>query len=429
MSHGDPQATLTEHDGGAEEDAPPRRGLFVLESPDSDIRGNWLETEPALTLGRAVKAARARSVRDPLLSRKHVTIRRRGSLQVYEVRDEASKNGTWVGGKRISHVTVKDGDIVRVGGTLMMFGPLPPDLDADEDTGGLLGQSVAMRKLRADIDRVAATKLHVLVQGETGTGKELVARRLHHKSERSGDHIAVNCAAIPKDLAEAYLFGHRKGAFTGATQDTEGSLTKADGGTLFLDEVGEMPAELQPKLLRVLETSDFTPVGETTPVHCDVRVVAATHVDLREAVESGRFRQDLYARLAGYVLEVPPLRDRRVDIPDLLRHFLTGTGVFPSVALLEAAVLHAWPMNVRELRSFSQRLAVDSDEKAAKASLMPAGGGRAGGTSKAPTRDELVELLEKHSGSVARIAEHFGKDRRQVYRWLERHRLEADSYR
>ena len=151
---------------------------------------------------------------------------------------------------------------------------------------------------------------------------------------------------------------------------------------------------------------------------------------LREAVESGKFRQDLFARLAGYVIQVPPLRDRREDIPELLRHFLTGTGVFPSVALLESAVLHDWPMNVRELRSFSQRLAVDSDEKAAKASLVPSSGkARPGAPSKAPSREELVELLEKHSGSVARIAEHFGKDRRQVYRWLERHRLEADDYR
>lgn len=187
---------------------------------------------------------------------------------------------------------------------------------------GFVGQSRSLRKILEDVERLQASAASVLIAGESGTGKELIARAFHVRSAKAeGPFLPVNCASIPRELAESLLFGHVKGAFTGADKDQTGYFELADGGTLFLDEVGDMPAELQTKLLRVLEDNEIMPLGAREGKSVDVRIVAATNADLQELIGAGRFREDLYYRLARFTVEVPPLRDRREDVPLLVQHF------------------------------------------------------------------------------------------------------------
>jgi DNA-binding transcriptional regulator YiaG len=235
------------------------------------------------------------------------------------------------------------------------------DGDARAEIGGFVGVSSAARKLRAEVTRLSRTRATVVVVGESGTGKELVARALHEASPRAaGPYVAFNCATVPRDLFEGQLFGYRRGAFTGATTDHLGVLRAAEGGTIFLDEIGELPLDVQPKLLRFLENAEVFPLGEKRPLRVDVRVVAATHRDLAELVRRGAFREDLYYRLAVVTLDVPPLRARREDVAPLARHFLrvlAAPGDPPilspdAVRRLEA---HPWPGNVRELRNVMER--------------------------------------------------------------------------
>jgi two-component system NtrC family response regulator len=238
---------------------------------------------------------------------------------------------------------------------------LREDLDQRVEFSQLVGSSDAMHSVLEVVRRAAPSDATVLISGESGTGKELIARGIHQASERRhGPFVAVNCAAIPAELLESELFGHRRGAFTGAVADRVGKFERASGGTLFLDEIGELPALLQPKLLRVLQEQEVEPVGGQ-PKRVDVRVVAATNRDIDAALAAGAFREDLYYRLAVITVELPPLRARPDDIPLLIRHFLAKHGA-PGLAVSDAAMarLHAysWPGNVRELENFVQRMIV-----------------------------------------------------------------------
>ncbi|CAH2030398.1 sigma-54-dependent transcriptional regulator [Trichlorobacter ammonificans] len=230
------------------------------------------------------------------------------------------------------------------------------------DFSAIIGSSPAMEKVFQVVAKVADTEASVLITGESGTGKELVARSIHSRSSRaSGPFVAINCAAIPHDLLESELFGHVKGAFTGAVRDKSGRFALADGGTLFLDEVGELPPALQPKLLRALQERMIEPVGGTKPVKLDVRVVAATNLDMEKAMSDGTFREDLYYRLAVIPLHLPPLRQRRDDIALLLRHFCGRHGaekVQFDTAALAALLAYPWPGNVRELENLVERLLI-----------------------------------------------------------------------
>jgi DNA-binding NtrC family response regulator len=239
-------------------------------------------------------------------------------------------------------------------------------LNADLDRTGrfvhLVGQTTAMKRVYEQVARVAATSVTVLVTGESGTGKELVARTVHDLSRRRAhSFLAVNCGAIAPNLIESEVFGHERGSFTGAERQHRGFFERAHGGTLFLDEITEMPPALQVKLLRVLETGTFMRVGATSPLRCDVRVIAATNRDPLEAVASGALREDLYYRLNVFPIELPPLRDRREDIPLLTRHFLAdvgereGTFKRATPAALDKLMRYRWPGNVRELRNALQR--------------------------------------------------------------------------
>jgi two-component system NtrC family response regulator len=239
---------------------------------------------------------------------------------------------------------------------------LKEELSDRADFRNIVGISREMERVFDTVRKVADTEATILITGESGTGKELVARAIYSlSSRRNGPFVAVNCAAIPRDLLESELFGHVKGAFTGAVRDKTGKFQLADGGTLFLDEVGELPIELQPKLLRALQEKTAEPVGGTSPQKLDVRVVAATNADLEEAIAAGTFRDDLYYRLSVIPLHLPPLRERRDDIPLLIRHFTAKHGGGKVAFAPEAlAVLreYPWPGNVRELENTVERLLI-----------------------------------------------------------------------
>jgi DNA-binding NtrC family response regulator len=290
-------------------------------------------------------------LRDPCVSRVHCLIEVSGGRVL--LRDRGSTNGTWVNGARVSQAELRSGAVVQIGESRLRVA-------ADADQTALLGESAPMRRLREQIVALSPTGLSVLVHGETGTGKELVAQALHDLSGRRGGFVPLNCGAIPRELVESELFGHEKGAFTGAVGRRVGVFEEAHGGTLFLDEVAELPLELQPRLLRALETGMIRPVGSTRDLMLDVRVVAATHVDLRMAVRVGRFREDLYYRLVGHQLETPPLRARGHDVVLLARRFADELGQATGGCRLSDEALarlrrHPWPGNVRELRHVIRR--------------------------------------------------------------------------
>lgn len=235
-------------------------------------------------------------------------------------------------------------------------------LSGQLDRNQIIGESKKMEQLLQRVEKVASSQAFALISGESGTGKEVIAKALHRSSDRAQEpFIAVNCAAIPKDLIESELFGHLKGSFTGATKDRKGKFALADGGTLFLDEIGELPLDLQPKLLRALQEQQIEPVGGETE-QVDVRVIAATNRNLEEAMQAGSFREDLYYRLAVVPLEIPPLRERKGDIPLLLEHFLqkqqVGTGVRFSAQVLEYLQKYSWPGNVRELENVVEQMLI-----------------------------------------------------------------------
>ena len=287
--------------------------------------------------------------------------------------------------------------------------------------GRIVGQSAAIQQVHEQIEVVAPTEATVLIEGESGTGKELVAVALHERSPRADRPLVrVNCASIPRDLFESEFFGHVKGSFTGATRDRAGRFQVADGGTLFLDEVGEIPLELQGKLLRALQEGSVSRIGEDEERSVDVRVVAATNRDLQAEVRAGRFREDLYYRLTVFPIRVPPLRDRREDIPLLAQHFLeqgtTGRKRAPALRKADAELLMAydWPGNVRELQNVMERALISARGGKLLVLLPPASSGPSPAQPQTPAtpllndaemrtreRDNLVAVLNHHRWKIA----------------------------
>jgi transcriptional regulator with GAF, ATPase, and Fis domain len=422
--------------------AEPVPGVIFAFSPDARLAGLEDPCDPPLVLGRLAGGDVRVAVVDAAMSRRHVRLFASG--RSIHVEDLGSRNGTSVDGRRLDgEARLGPGRVVRAGNTLLVTALLPPGPPPPPvESASLAGGSPGFRALVRDLDRAAPRGLAVLLQGETGTGKELLAARLHEQSGRRGALVAVNCAAIPRDLLESTLFGHKKGAFTGAVEDAEGLFARADGGTLFLDEIGEMPAELQPKLLRALETFEVTPVGASRPQRFDVRVVSATNADLPAKVAAGAFRRDLYARLAGLVVDVPPLRARRSDIPLLARRFLGDAPLAIGADFLEPLLLAPWTMNVRELKVVMERALLYAGDGPALtgAHARAALGAEAPPVTlevkqvdedagDVPPRAELEALLAQAAGNVARLAQHYGKDRKQVYRWLKRRGIDPGSFR
>ena len=321
----------------------------------------------------------------------------------------------------------------------------PMTASDDAAVGGMVGRTEVMRSLFASLRRVAPQDTTVLVTGETGTGKELVARAVHELSPRAASpFIAVNCAALGEGVLESELFGHVKGAFTGAVRDRAGVFESAHGGTIFLDEVGEMSGSVQQRLLRVLQEREVTRVGSARPVRVDVRVVTATNRNLAELVESSRFRQDLYYRLAVFPLVVPPLRERRADIPLLVAHTIERLrGRAPDGATLTCSSFairlmrsYDWPGNVRELMSVVERAAVDAGFGRIEAQHLPpelrigtdGSESRYRSTRSADDeRDAIVAALEQTDGAIARAAELLGMGRTTLWRKLKQYGLTSET--
>ena len=300
-------------------------------------------------------------LRDPAVSRQHAAITADGGR--YSVRDLQSRNGTYVGDTRVGEATVPLGALLRLGNTTIAIHPRWWMREVAPGTsrrfGELYGESVAMREAFAILERVAPTDVTVLIEGESGTGKELAARSTHRASLRAERPlVAFDCASIPRELAESELFGHRRGAFSGALDDRAGAFQHAHGGTLFLDEIGELPSDLQPKLLRALETGEVRRVGDDAARKVDVRIVAATNRDLGAESRRGTFRSDLYYRLEVVKIRMPPLRQRPEDVAGLVTRLLEGR-ISPAEAIdgenLRRLTAYSWPGNVRELRNVLER--------------------------------------------------------------------------
>ncbi len=302
---------------------------------------------------------------DPAVSRVHATIDVDASG--YLLKDQDSKNGIFINGIRVREAFLEDKTELQLGNTTVRFELTDEKTEVHfsgrERFGNLLGKSREMREIFAILERVSPTDATVLIEGESGTGKELAAEAIHEHSDRSdGPLVVLDCSAIPSDLIESELFGHVKGAFTGATGSRKGAFESARGGTLFLDELGELSGELQPKLLRALEKGQIKPVGSNQTIDTDVRIIAATNRNLLHEVREQNFREDLYYRFAVIRVQLPPLRNRPEDIPLLVEHFLSAanerTGrddIDVSYKTMEKLKRHRWPGNVRELKNFIDR--------------------------------------------------------------------------
>ena len=387
----------------------------------------------------------------------------------YRLADLNSTNGTFVGELRIKEVYLRPGTAFRVGHTELRFQPLQDvveiALSQRDRFDQVIGGSIKMREIFATLEKVAPSDLTVMLTGETGTGKELVARAIHNMSpRRNKPFIVLDCGAIPKELMESTIFGHEKGAFTGAVGQHHGVFEQAQGGTIFLDEIGELDLTLQPKLLRVLENREIKRVGGDKTLKVDVRVLAATNRDLRKMVNSGTFREDLYFRLSVIYVENPPLRERKEDIPQLVHYFLAevakrrGLQLNIAVDAMSGLMSHDWPGNVRELRNVVERAASLCDgptvtradmvfgRESLSHSLSSSPGVSSSGTSgfnvgaallgpnvtfkdaKQQVLDDfermyLSELLNRNKGNITRSAHEAGLTRYHLRELLKRHNL------
>jgi transcriptional regulator with GAF, ATPase, and Fis domain len=405
-----------------------------------------------LTIGKA--ADNDLVLTDDTVSRQHCEIVR--APDGLHVRDLDSTNGTKIDGTRIREAMVQPGSVLKVGEVEIQFRPtlqkievLPSD---NTSFGPAIGQSLAMRTIFGVLERIAPTDATVLLEGETGTGKDVLARAIWSGSTRAGKpFLVVDCGAVTYSLIESELFGHERGAFTGAVATRQGAFELADGGTVFLDEIGELPLDVQPKLLRVLETREFRRVGGNRTLSTNVRVIAATKRDLNREVAAGKFREDLYFRLAVVPVTVPPLRARRDDIPALVQHMLRSAGagggelaVPPET--MQALAAHDWPGNVRELRNVLERaiyMAQAIGNRELGVVTLPTGHGTADSAfhfqpekSYRETRakyDAEFErryvkwLLGRHNGNISAAARDAKMDRKHLHDMAKKHGLRGNE--
>jgi len=385
-------------------------------------------------------------VHDESVSRRHARLRVGDPLRI---EDLGSRNGTFVAGRRLAAgeaVTVPLGAVIELGSTFLVVhrGSLVNGLAANPPSAEMLVVGETMQRLYGLLDTIAPSTLRVLILGETGTGKEVYARAVHARSDRAArPFIALNCASLVESLLESELFGHEKGAFTGAVVQRIGRFELAHRGTIFLDEIGEAPLELQPKLLRVLQEREFERLGGSRTLRSDARLIAATNRDLAQLVEQQKFRSDLFYRLNVFPVHVPPLRERAGDIPLLVEHFRRRVarehGVEPpeiSPQGLARMMEHPWPGNVRELENFVERAAI-LHAGAATLPFEPPRGTRAEPerdlagrarrerwTLERLEREHVLQVLEDTGGNQVRAAEVLGIDRRTLHRKLRAYSLD-----
>jgi DNA-binding NtrC family response regulator len=392
-------------------------------------------------------------VEDRAASRHHFEIQytERGYLLV----DLNSTNGTFLDGRRIERAYLSPSSQIRCGSSVITFAPINEEVtiepDREGELCGMVGQSVKMRQIFGLIKRIAPMDVSVIIQGETGTGKELVARAVHELSLRSrGPMVVLDCGAIPPNLIESELFGHEKGAFTGAVSSRPGAFERAAGGTIFLDELGELRLDLQPKLLRVLENREVRRVGGNDVIEVDCRVVAATNRDLVKEIAAGNFREDLYFRLSVIHVHLPPLRQRRDDIPNILKRALAEPELVErhgrkrfSPEALSLLMSYPWPGNVRELVNvLSHVLTFSEGEEILPAHLPPRvlGQAREGPLpfnehlSFKDAKEQLLENFEREyitsvlarcEGNLSRAARESGLHRKSIERLVKKYQLDA----
>jgi DNA-binding NtrC family response regulator len=389
---------------------------------------------------------------DPTVSRRHLSVALGEGGVV--VRDLGSTNGSFVRGSRFQELIIGFGAEIQLGQTSLKYVPEEEPVSvkpAESETfGSLLGRDPRMRQVFRLLEEVAATEATVLLEGETGTGKELLAEEIHrHSPRRERPFVVFDCAAVPKDLIESALFGHVRGAFTGAVSDRQGAFVEADGGTLFLDEIGELALEMQPSLLRAIDKRMVRPVGASGYQSVSVRVVAATNRDLRAEVAGRRFREDLYYRVAVFRISVPPLRERPSDVAPLVQRFvgeMAGRPLALAPADLERLARYPWPGNVRELRNLIERACALS-----KGDSLDLGDFFGSPGTPAPTpvstgvpyhlpfkeakaqvvdqfeRQYLQVLLERHGGNLSAAARSAEVDRKHLRELLRKHALRESS--
>jgi DNA-binding NtrC family response regulator len=389
---------------------------------------------------------------DPTISRRHLGVEPGPDGVV--LRDLGSTNGSFVQGARFNELTLGFGTEVTIGKTVLKYVPNEEALDLGpsdaESYGALVGRDPKLRRLFRLLDDVAATDATVLIEGETGTGKELFAEEIHrHSPRRDGPFVVFDCGAVPDELIESTLFGHVRGAFTGAVSDRRGAFEEADGGTLFLDEIGELSPAVQPALLRALDKQSVRPVGGTTYTRASVRVVAATNRNLRAEIAAKNFREDLYYRVAVVRMLVPPLRDRPDDIPLLVDHFIRQFRSARSLEIspedLERLRNHSWIGNARELRNVIERacaLSHGSRLEIEDALDQPAAGGTGPGSpveldlpfkeAKARIIDDFERayigaLLKRHGGNLSAAARAADIDRKHLRELLRKHGLRESA--
>jgi len=418
-------------------------GTFVvIQGPD---RGEMvaLRDEP-ISVGSSPSCDLVLS--DKAVSRKHLVAEPAGQEAV--VKDQGSTNGSFVAGSRFKEITVGYGAEIKLGRTVLKYLPeevaVEPEPTEASAFGALLGRDLKMRRLFNLLADVANTDATVLIEGETGTGKELVAEELHNHSNRSGGPFVVfDCGAVPRELIESSLFGHLKGSFTGAVADRKGAFAEAHGGTIFLDEIGELPLELQPSLLRVLDKKAVRRVGANTYDKVDVRIVAATNRDLRTHIAAKQFREDLYYRLAVIRVTLPALRERGGDIPFLVEHFVREFAGGRPIAVGPDAMgrlqRHTWPGNVRELRNTLERACVLSkgdtvnlDDAFSAETQAPSVGFRTdlpfkeakGQLVERFEREYIVDLMKRHKLNLSAAAREAQIDRKHLRELLRKYGMD-----
>jgi DNA-binding NtrC family response regulator len=430
----------------------PRRQpeLISLESVDRLILGRRDSGDLHAPSASPKHPGRA-EVFDPWMSGEHAELVR--TSEGFELHDLGSSNGTWIWGQRRTATLLQDGDLFDTGGTFWLYrsmiarDPLPTQ-PSDDVLGSLYPPLI---ELAERVRRVARTRVPVMLLGETGTGKEVLAREMHRLSGRTGPFIAINTGAIQRSLVASELFGVEKGAHSTAEVSRIGQVRTAEGGTFLLDEVGDTPMEVQVALLRLLQESEVLPVGGTNPVKLDVRFMCATHRDLTAMVKSGEFRADLYGRIKGCTLEVPSLEDRAEDIGMLIGRFLErygGESMTFSTTAYRALVQYHWPLNIRELEKTVETAVALAPRDRIELEHLP----REIATARPPLtrlRDEaglpVVEIADEapdaalareldrmmtlHNGNVSRVAKSMGRSRMQVHRWIKRLNVDPAAYR
>jgi DNA-binding NtrC family response regulator len=436
-----------------------RRGTFLFlalegERPLAGGARFDLQTTEEVRIGRTSQPRLERAggvlhlgLADPWLSSQHLRLRSDDGRWVAE--DLGSSNGTFVNGARIQERALEGGDLLAAGHAMFAFRDhleVAPELGGDLDASQLAQKEPAFATLLpelagqlAQVARLSRSPVSIVIRGESGTGKEVLARAIHRASGARGAFVAVNCGALPPTLVEASLFGHRKGAFTGADEDRQGLLASAHGGTLLLDEIADLPLPAQAALLRALQEREVLPVGAVRAQPVELRVLAATNRDLPALVAQGRFRADLFARLDGFSIVLPPLRERREDMGLLLAALLRRRGADGTTLTAEACdalLRHRWPLNVREFdNALLSASVLAAGQPIDVEHLPPALRARTPTVAREPDaadagrRAEIEELLKLHAGNVSAVARALGKERMQVHRWLRRYRLDPATYR